>query len=151
LLSEEIVAARVIAGRRSPLAPAGLRDPQVVVLESASGVVVDIEVFVNCQYGYDVRGEVVGSLGTASLELPSTGTLTGGGRQWEAVPFDWKGRFGQAYRDELQEWVKSVREGTISGPGSFDGYAATAVTEACVRSLHTGETVQVALSGPDQP
>jgi myo-inositol 2-dehydrogenase/D-chiro-inositol 1-dehydrogenase len=141
LLSDEIGTARVLSGRTSPMAPPDLRDPQVVILETASGAVVDIEIFVNCQYGYDVRCEIVGSLGTATLELPSTGAATTAGKRWEPVPIDWKGRFGQAYRDELQGWVKGVRDGMISGPGSLDGYAATAVTEACVRSLHTGETV----------
>jgi myo-inositol 2-dehydrogenase / D-chiro-inositol 1-dehydrogenase len=139
LLSDELVAARVMAGRKSPLAPDGLLDPQLVLLEAASGAVVEIEIFVNCQYGYDVRCEVVGSVGTASLDLPSTGALTTAGIQSEPVPLDWKGRFGQAYRDELQQWVKGVREGAVSGPSVFDGYAATAVAEACVRSLHTGE------------
>ena len=146
LLADELVAAQVLVGRTSPLAPGGLRDPQVVMLESASGAVVDIEIFVNCQYGYDVRCEVVGSLGTVSLELPSTGALTIAGRRDQPVPLDWKGRFGQAYRDELQQWVKGVREGAISGPGTFDGYAATAVAEACVRSLQTGERAPVLLS-----
>ena len=151
LFSDELVAARVLAGRSSPLAPAGLHDPQLVTLETAAGAVVDIEIFVNCQYGYDVRCEVVGSLGTASLELPSTGALTTRGRRGEPVPPDWKDRFGQAYRDELQQWVKGVHEGVISGPDAFDGYAATAVTEACVRSLHSGQTATVVLSATRWP
>jgi len=146
LLSEELVAVTVLAGRASPLAPENLLDPQLVLLEAASGAVVDIEIFVNCQYGYDVRCEVVGSLGTASLDAPSTGKLTTAGYRREPVPPGWKGRFGQAYRDELQQWVKGVRDGALSGPSSFDGYAATAVAEACVKSLQTGERVTVSLS-----
>jgi myo-inositol 2-dehydrogenase / D-chiro-inositol 1-dehydrogenase len=146
LLSDELVAARVFTGRRSPLAPDELNDPQFVVLEAASGAIVDVEIFVNCQYGYDVRCEVVGSVGTASLELPSTGALTSAGTLGHPVPHDWKGRFGQAYRDELEQWVKGARDGVTSGPTSFDGYAATAVAEACVRSLHTGERASVGLS-----
>jgi myo-inositol 2-dehydrogenase / D-chiro-inositol 1-dehydrogenase len=146
LLSEELVAASVVVPRQSPLAPHGLSDPQLVLLESSSGAIVAVEIFVNCQYGYDVRCELVGSLGTVSLELPTTGSLTVAGTQGQAVPRDWKGRFGQAYRDELQQWVKGAREGHISGPSSFDGYAATAVAEACVRSLQTGEKAAVTIS-----
>ncbi len=145
LLAEELIAATVRVPRRSPVAPAGLRDPQLVLLEAASGAMVDIEIFVNCQYGYDVRCEVVGSAGTASLELPSTGALAAAGTRSETVPRDWKGRFGQAYRDELQQWVNDIREGAPTGPSSFDGYAATAVAEACVRSLHSGDRVAVPL------
>jgi myo-inositol 2-dehydrogenase/D-chiro-inositol 1-dehydrogenase len=148
LLSEELEAATVVVGRKSPLAPDHLRDPQLVLLEAASGALVDIEIFVNCQYGYDVRCEVVGSVGSVSLDLPSSGALTTAGNKGEAVPPDWKGRFGQAYRDELQDWVNGVREGTVSGPTAFDGYAATAVAEACVRSLQTGGRAPVSISAP---
>jgi myo-inositol 2-dehydrogenase / D-chiro-inositol 1-dehydrogenase len=146
LLSEELVAALVVVPRKSPLAPEGLTDPQLAMLESSSGAIVSVEIFVNCQYGYDVRCELVGSLGTVSLELPSTGSLTAAGTRGQAVPRDWKGRFGQAYRDELQQWVKGAQEGHISGPSSFDGYAATAVAEACVLSLQTGEREPVTIS-----
>lgn len=151
LLSDELVAARVITGRTSPLAPEGLTDPQLVLLEAASGALVEIEIFVNCQYGYDVRCEVVGSVGTVSLDLPSTGVLTTAGTRGEPVPADWRGRFAQAYRDELLLWARGVREGKVSGPGSFDGYAATAVAEACVRSLQTGERAPVGLNPGARP
>jgi myo-inositol 2-dehydrogenase / D-chiro-inositol 1-dehydrogenase len=33
----------------------------------ASGVLVDVEVFVNATYGYDIRGEIVGERGTVAL------------------------------------------------------------------------------------
>jgi len=145
LLSDELVAVRVLTPVKSPLAPEHLRDPQLVLLESASSVLVEVEVFVNCQYGYDVRCELVGSVGTASLELPSTGARTTAGARREPVPADWKERFGGAYTEELQQWAQCVRAGTISGPSSFDGYAATAVAEACVRSLGTGQREEVIL------
>jgi myo-inositol 2-dehydrogenase / D-chiro-inositol 1-dehydrogenase len=147
LLSEELAAATVFVPAKSPLAPDGVSDPQLVVLEARSGAMVTVEIFVNCQYGYEVRCEVVGSIGTASLELPSTGALTIAGTRGQPVPPDWKGRFAQAYRDELQHWVQGCREGQISGPSSFDGYAGTAVAEACVRSLTSGERAEVVLSG----
>jgi myo-inositol 2-dehydrogenase / D-chiro-inositol 1-dehydrogenase len=146
LLSDELVAARVVVGRNSPLAPDSLLDPQLVLLEAVSGAVVEVEIFVNCQYGYEVRCEVVGSAGTASLDLPSTGAFTTAGNRSQPVPLNWKGRFGQAYRDELQEWVNGVRKGTVPGPSAFDGYAATAVAEACVTSLQTGDRTLVSLS-----
>ena len=114
LLSDELVAARVLVTRNSPLAPEGLRDPQLVILEAASGALVEVEVFVNCQYGYDVRCEIVGSAGTVSLGSPSSVTLTTAGMQGHPVAADWKVRFGQAYRDELQQWVKGARDGVVS-------------------------------------
>ncbi len=67
LLGEEIVAATVRAPRSSRQAPTGLLDPQLILLETASGVLIDVEVFVNARYGYDVRCEVVGEQGTLRL------------------------------------------------------------------------------------
>jgi myo-inositol 2-dehydrogenase/D-chiro-inositol 1-dehydrogenase len=150
LLGEEIVACSVQPVRRSPLAADGLQDPQLVILESASGVIVEVESFVNCQYGYDVRCEVVGSTGVASLGAPGAVTVCRSGSRREAVPDDWRSRFGDAYHDELQAWVDAFHAGTTLGPSAWDGYAATAVAGACVRSLGTGTRETVTLVGrPD--
>jgi myo-inositol 2-dehydrogenase / D-chiro-inositol 1-dehydrogenase len=145
LLGQEIVATTVVATRRSPLAADHLLDPQLVLLETETGATISVEIFVNCQYGYDVRCEVVGSLGTASLDNPSTGALTHAGRRTQPIPTDWRVRFGSAYHAELQEWVDGLRTGTVAGPSAWDGYAATAVAESCVASLTGGGRTTVGL------
>ncbi len=145
LLGEELVAVQVLAPKRSPLAAEGLQDPQLVLLESASGIVTDVEVFVNCRYGYEVRCEVVGSLGAASLDIPSTGSLTFEGARRTAIAADWRDRFADAYRQQLQHFVDGARAGSISGPSVWDGYAATVVAASCVRALHRGERELVVL------
>ncbi len=146
LLGEELVAATVVAVRPSPLVGAGVRDPQLVLLESASGVLVEVESFLNCRYGYDVRCEVVGSSGTVSLETPAAGLVTAAGRRSAAVAADWRVRFADAYRVELQDWVDGLAAGRVAGPSSWDGYAAAAVAEACVASLRGGVRVEVELA-----
>ena len=46
---------------------------------------------------------------------------------------------------ELREWVRSVQAGTaFPGAGAWDGLMTLVVTDACVRSLQTGEPVTVA-------
>lgn len=145
LLGEEIRAVTVVRTRRSPLAATHLLDPQLVLLETASGVVVDIEVFVNCQYGYDVRCEVVGATGTVSLDAPSTGTLTRRGVRGQSVPTDWRERFGPAYREELQQWADGLRADIVAGPSAWDGYTATATAESCVDALTSGRRTTVAV------
>ena len=58
-----------------------------------------------------------------------------------------KERFGRAYDIEIQRWVDGVWSGAnVDGPTAWDGYAATAVCEAGVRSLETGERVAVQLA-----
>lgn len=146
LLGTEITAATVLTPRRSHLAPQGLRDPQLVLLETTHGVVVDIEVFVNAQYGYDVRCEVVGSHGTVALGATDTTSLTHDGATRRAVPSDWKERFDGAFHAEIAQWVASVHAGHAMGPSAWDGYAATAVTTAAVDALHTGRRTTVDLA-----
>jgi myo-inositol 2-dehydrogenase / D-chiro-inositol 1-dehydrogenase len=129
LLDEEIVGATVRAARSSRQAANGLRDPQLVLLETASGVLIDVEVFVNARYGYDIRCELVGETGTVTL-----------GEQVEA---DFRARFATAYRRELEAWVGTVAGGPDHGPSAWDGYAANAVADACLESLASGSQAAV--------
>src|SRR3954462_12551229 len=55
LLGEEFVTARVDTPKKTSLRFQHLQDPLVLILTSESGVRVDDEIFVNCQYGYDIR------------------------------------------------------------------------------------------------
>jgi myo-inositol 2-dehydrogenase/D-chiro-inositol 1-dehydrogenase len=128
LLGEEIVAATVRAPRSTGLAQNGLRDPQLVLLETEGGVIVDVEVFVNAQYGYDIRCELVGETGTVRLD--------------EQIAPDFRARFATAYRRELDCWV----QGLDDGPSAWDGYAANAVADACLASLATGERAAVEMA-----
>lgn len=146
LFGDELVAATVVTPRSSPHAPEHLRDPQVVLLETAGGAIVDVEVFVNAQYGYDVRCEVVGSEGTVELETPAIVSVTRDGRRARTVPADWKERFGAAFYAEFEHWIAGVAAGRVTGPSAWDGYAATSVAVACVQSLATSERVPISLA-----
>ena len=110
LLGEEIAAISVLAPRSSSLA-GGRRDPQVMLLETESGVLVDVEVFVNAQYGYDIRCEVVGEVGTAALAPPREIDVRQAALEGFAVPDGFGARFEDAYRRELQAWVAGLRGG----------------------------------------
>jgi myo-inositol 2-dehydrogenase/D-chiro-inositol 1-dehydrogenase len=101
--------------------------------------------FVNCRYGYDIRCELVGETGTASLPEPAAGHVRSDGRHWVTVPPDWRVRFVDAYDREVQEWVDGVRAGEITGPSAWDGYATTAVAETCVAALDAGGRLEVEL------
>jgi myo-inositol 2-dehydrogenase/D-chiro-inositol 1-dehydrogenase len=149
LFDEEIVAASILKPRRSSQAAAELRDPLIVLLELASGVLVDDEVFVNAGYGYDIRGEIVGESGAVALADGGEATVTAAGRRSSRVPVDWRDRFIRAYDAELQDWLTAVAGGTSTGPTSWDGYAAAAVTDGCLAALRTGQRTAVSL--PERP
>ena len=123
----------------------GLADPQMVVLETAEGVVVDVESFVTCQFGYDIRYELVGETGTLSLGETAGVLVRQEGRYAGPIPADYRERFGDAYQHELQEWVDGVLQGQVTGPSAWDGYATTAVAEAAVQSQTKGDRVAVEL------
>ena len=50
---------------------------------------------------------------------------------------------------EFQEWINAVAAGTSIGPSSWDGYAATVVTDAGSEAARTGQ--QVTVSMREQP
>jgi myo-inositol 2-dehydrogenase / D-chiro-inositol 1-dehydrogenase len=150
LFGEDIVATNVLKPRRSSTGGAELYDPLIVLLEMASGVLVDVEVFVNAKYGYDIRGEIVGEYGTVALaEAGGSAVLKRDGRRSGNVPADWRERFSRAYDVELQDWLKAVAAGSSTGPSSWDGYAASAVVESCLEALRTGSRTAVSL--PERP
>jgi myo-inositol 2-dehydrogenase / D-chiro-inositol 1-dehydrogenase len=149
LTGEEIVAAQVMRPRRNSRAEAHLVDPLLLLLTTAGGVVVDVEVSVNIGYGYDIRGEVVCESGTVELPRPAVAIVNADGLMGSAVPADWRVRFQAAYDVELQAWLGSVVAGRTSGPSAWDGYAVQAVADACLDSFGSGARAPVML--PDRP
>jgi myo-inositol 2-dehydrogenase/D-chiro-inositol 1-dehydrogenase len=143
LLGEDIVSAQVLTPRRTSKRFAHLRDPQIMLFETVSGVRIDLEVFVNCQYGYDIHCETVGETGTVRLPDPAEVWLRTAGQLVTGVLQDWKQRFGAAFDLELVEWVAAVREGRPAGPSAWDGYAAALVSDAATEALHSGRVVPV--------
>jgi myo-inositol 2-dehydrogenase / D-chiro-inositol 1-dehydrogenase len=148
LLGEEISSVQIIKPMSNRGAPRGLQDPQIAIFQTVSGRHVDVEVFVTTGVAYEVRTEVVGELGSATIGLDiglvrKSSPGTWGGR----ITPGFRERFGTAYDIEVQRWVDAVRSGVnVDGPTAWDGYAAAAVCEAGVRSLETGDHVNVELA-----
>lgn len=93
LLDDEIVSAQVITPRATGKRFAHLKDPQIMLFETAMGVRVDLEVFVNCQYGYDIQCETVGEEGLVRLPDPAAVAVRTAARHSTAVLTDRVGRF----------------------------------------------------------
>ncbi|ELY2739946.1 Gfo/Idh/MocA family oxidoreductase [Cronobacter turicensis] len=151
LLGENITSVRVDRPRKKTRhALAHLQDPLVVIFETASGVRIDDELFVNCQYGYDIRCEAIGENGIAALteqQFISTRSLNGNAQH---IPQSCMERFATAYDREVQHFIDSVREGRgISGPSSWDGYVVARVCDAGLASLKDGGKHDVVI--PAQP
>ena len=143
LFAEEIAATQVFKPRRN--SKSAFDDPLVVLLEMASGVLVNVELSVNIGYGYDIRGEVVGESGTVALAETGDATVKREGLRSHRVAADWRERFSRAYDVELREWLDAVAAGISTGPSSWDGYAATVASDACLEALRTGSRTTVLL------
>jgi myo-inositol 2-dehydrogenase/D-chiro-inositol 1-dehydrogenase len=148
LFGEEIASVRIIRPTPNPGAPNGLQDPQIAIFQTASGRHVDVEVFLTTGVAYEVRTEIVGEYGSATIGLDvGVVTKTRPGRWGGLISPGFRERFGLAYDFEVQRWVDAVRSGTnVAGPTAWDGYAAAAVCAAGVESLETGELVAVKLA-----
>jgi len=149
LLGEEITA---VSARRAPAtrnAPAGLHDPQLVSLETASGVLVEVEIFVHAQFGYQVRCEAVCESGTATAGGDAGLLRNTAGRWGGSVAADFRDRFQPAFDAEFQRWVRAAARGGIDGASAWDGYAAAAVCEAGVSAQTGGRTAVDLVPRPD--
>jgi myo-inositol 2-dehydrogenase/D-chiro-inositol 1-dehydrogenase len=153
LLAEEVRAVSVHCGVPTSRADAGVADPMLVLFETASGRLADVEIFIRTGVAYEVRAELVAENGTARTGMGARALKSGPGPRWgAALDTTFSERFALAYEDELQGWVDAAREGTVAedGAGAWDGYAAQVVCEAGAQALETGARVEVALA-PQAP
>jgi myo-inositol 2-dehydrogenase / D-chiro-inositol 1-dehydrogenase len=112
-----------------------------MVVQTEGGQLVNIEINNNAAYGYDVRGELVGEKGSVSLRAPATSETSVNLASVTAYAEDWRPRFADAYRLQNLAWIKSITSGKPVGASAWDGYAATLVAEAGVKSLAKGAAV----------
>jgi myo-inositol 2-dehydrogenase / D-chiro-inositol 1-dehydrogenase len=142
LLSDEIADVSVLKPRQSSRGGA-LDDPLLTLLRMRGGAIVNIETSVNIVYGYDIRGEIIGETGVATLAESNTVIVKSKGRFSGRMPEDWRERFVRAYDVELQEWLDGCARDTVTGPSSWDGYAATVATDAGLSALKSGQWVKI--------
>ncbi len=144
LLGGEIVGVRV----ESPIVD-GFRDPQIATLWTDGGQMITAEVFVNAGYGYDVRVEVVGTGGSASLEPRTPVVRRVSGQVGSSVGSDFVAHFIESYRIELAAWIDAAARGEVVGASAWDGYVANLVAAAGVQALGSG--VREAIAVPTRP
>ena len=124
---------------RASVAAGGLQDPQLLLLRTADGVLTTVEAFLNARYGYDIRCEVVGEHGTVALANPAAIVTAADRAVGTAYPSDWRPRFADAYRLELQAWVDAIARDRPSPLASaHEGLVATAAAEAAIASMRRG-------------
>jgi myo-inositol 2-dehydrogenase/D-chiro-inositol 1-dehydrogenase len=123
----------------------GLLDTAVVVVRFDNGAMAVAEACFEAAYGYDVRGEVLGSGGMAQM---GDGRRTGmvlsdaAGRSAETVRGDQE-LFAGAYTAELAAFVDAVRSGTPPPVTGEDARGALAIALAAAESVRSGRAVRI--------
>ncbi len=128
-----------------------LHDPQIVMLTTSSGMVISCEIWVNCQYAYDIRCEVLCEDGTATLPRPSRVDVCTNQTHYKGMTTDGLGYFAEAYDREFQAWADACNAGTYckAAASAWDGYCAAVTTDACLKSQKSGAIEEVPLT--DRP
>src|SRR5699024_9827699 len=144
LAESRVVNVEVRYPKTSSLAHSGLKEPIIVFMELENGVLVDVEMNVNVQFGYQVTTEAVFEQGLARIGQPA------GIQRWSAGQFsvkdheDFTTRFATAYDRQIQSWVNAVHDGTlVAGPNAWDGYLVALSCEAGVKALEEGGIIPV--------
>jgi myo-inositol 2-dehydrogenase / D-chiro-inositol 1-dehydrogenase len=138
LLASAITEVSWHAPRRTSAA-ASFPDPQLILLHTDRGVLAVVELFLNAGYGYDIRCEVIGENGAISLANQARLITDSARTRSVGFPADWRSRFADAYRLELQAWIGAIVAGRPSALATaHDGLIATAVAEAVIASKQGG-------------
>ncbi len=140
LLGEEIVDISAMGSSivDPAIGEAGDVDTATVMLKTASGKIAVITNSRRATYGYDQRVEVHGSKGLVSAENKRTTTVTvanENGYTAEPLMDFFMERYVDAYRIELESFVKSLTEGTAMSPSGIDGLKALELAETATAEV----------------
>jgi myo-inositol 2-dehydrogenase / D-chiro-inositol 1-dehydrogenase len=125
-----------------------LQDPQIVILELDGGALIFDKLFVKCGYGYEIRCEIVGKSGTIELAPNAQVAVRSDLKISHDVPPDFRRRFAEAYRRDLQTWIDAISRwhsgsieseiGPVDGPDVWDGYRVAVISQAVLASMSKG-------------
>jgi myo-inositol 2-dehydrogenase / D-chiro-inositol 1-dehydrogenase len=123
----------------------GLLDTAVVTVRFDNGALATAEASFQAVYGYDVRGEVLGSAGLLTVgDLRSTHLTSYGpaGLAAGCVRYD-QDLFRDAYIAELADFADCARTGRTPAVTGQDARAALAVARAAIQSVTTASPVRI--------
>lgn len=120
-------------------------DNAIINLKFANQAIGNIDVSRNAVYGYDIRTEVLGSEGgllIGNLQQTATLVMNRAGVTHDTVPYFME-RFGEAYANEVREFVACLVEGREPAVTGLDARKATQIGIAATLSLDEGRPVEL--------
>lgn len=150
LTDDEYTWVEVMTPRPGPLTPEDQHDPLFVLMRTRQGAIVEVEMFVQSQLGYEVTCSVTGEVGIAEMADGRYVTTAKARHKGHDLPELWLGRFQDAYRLQLQGWIDYlIKGGPMPGANAWDGYVGAVVSTRAVESLRSGD--RVAINLPPKP
>lgn len=122
-------------------------DTLMVIMQTASGKQCHINCCREAAYGYDQRFEILGATGMLMNDnlRPST-VRRSTASETEALPpllNFFLQRYTDAYRNEMDAFLRALDEGTPMPTSPTDGRQALRLAEAALESVRSGRTVRV--------
>jgi scyllo-inositol 2-dehydrogenase (NAD+) len=123
----------------------GDKDNAIMLINFENGALGEIDVSRNGVYGYDIRAEVLGTKGTLKMgylqDTPML-VLTAEGVTHDVVPY-FPERFGEAYVNQLNDFLNNLYNNQHSEITIDDGIAALQVAVAATFSLNENRKTEV--------
>lgn len=148
MMNDEVIETHTYAGLLAcpELAEFGDMDTCLVNIKFKRGGIGNVEAFRKAIYGYDIRTEIVGTLGTIQvgyLQATHTIALTRSGPSFETIDH-WLTRFADAYLNELVDFVRVVASGKTPRVTGEQGLRGLEIAAAAERSYREARPITVA-------
>lgn len=123
----------------------GFRDSAVVTIRYDNGAIATAEASFCAMYGYDLRGEVLGSAGMVQMGEPTSSgarLFTAAGKSVTTAGTD-TSRYHAAYRGEFDAFARAVAGEDVDYPTADDGLRAQRIAAAAIVSAEQNRPVTI--------
>ena len=125
----------------------GDHDTAMFILKSKRGVLIHINNSRRAVYGYDQRVEIFGSNGMMISNNQSPSSVENFTKNYtkanEPIHFFFIERYAQAYKDQLNDFMNTVKNNSKPSVTFEDGKNALIIANAAYESFETGKTVNI--------
>ena len=122
-------------------------DTAMVLMKSKKGVLININNSRRSIYGYDQRLEIFGNKGMVLSDNQTATSVKKFFKDYtnskDPILNFFIDRYGQAYKDELKDFITSISQGKSSKVDFEDGRQALILADAANKSIETGKVVLI--------
>jgi len=120
-------------------------DQSISILEFKNDVFADIEGSRNSAYGYEARGEIIGTEGMIHIGSIQNGKniILANNKTYYDNIADFPTKFQDAFLLEMEHFIECIRNKTNPIVNEHDGKVALEISEAALKSYKSGEKILI--------